>query len=273
MGAGSILLYLLGVISGVAVALAVFATAARLPTVAGARPTEWRLMAGLCAAVAALVLIVPGNKAHAQPGPPQAAAPYRALLVRSAHTAWGLDAPVAMLAAQVHAESAWRPEAVSRAGAQGLAQFMPATAAWWCASEGIPAAACLPHNPAWALRAQAGYMRWLLDRTPEGYTAHDRAWVALRAYNGGLGHWQAEARATGAREPTRTAVDAACGHARRHRSHCPENLGYPRKILQLQARYLGWGPGVEPPGGNAPTPTPALRLRMSPTLLRAGEAA
>lgn len=56
-----------------------------------------------------------------------------------------------------------------------------------------------------------------------------RLWVALRAYNGGLGHWQAEARnATG---HDRLAVDAACGSARRHRSHCTENLGYPRRIL------------------------------------------
>ena len=55
---------------------------------------------------------------------------YRLTLVREAQRAWGLDAPVAALAAQVHQESGWRPDAVSRVGARGLAQFMPATTLW-----------------------------------------------------------------------------------------------------------------------------------------------
>ena len=43
----------------------------------------------------------------------------------------------------------------------------------------------------------------------------------------------------------RQAVDSACGMSRRHISHCPENLGYPRRILLvLQPRYLVWGRGV-----------------------------
>ena len=33
---------------------------------------------------------------------------------------WGLGAPISVFAAQVHQESAWRPEAVSHVGAQGL---------------------------------------------------------------------------------------------------------------------------------------------------------
>ena len=89
--------------------------------------------------------------AHAQV--PAQAARYRAELVRAAHSQWGLDAPVAALAAQVHQESGWRPDAVSHVGARGMAQFMPATATWWCALNGLGAAACQPHNPTWALRA------------------------------------------------------------------------------------------------------------------------
>ena len=70
-------------------------------------------------------------------------------------------------------------------------------------------------------------------------------WVALRSYNGGLGHWQAEAARTGLRLPTRWQVDAACGTARRAMVHCAENLGYPHRILTvLQPRYLQWGPGL-----------------------------
>lgn len=165
---------------------------------------------------------------------------HRAELLRAAHTQWGLDAPVAALAAQVHQESGWRPQAVSHVGARGLAQFMPATARWWCELNGLAPDACQPENPTWALRALVGYDRWLFERAPPGWTERDRLWVALRSYNGGLGHWQAERRLAVA--DTREAVDAACGLARRAALHCRENLGYPWRILNvLQPRYAGWG--------------------------------
>ena len=181
--------------------------------------------------------------AHAQV-PPDAAR-YRLMLTRTAHNQWGLQAPVAALAAQVHQESAWNPQAVSRVGARGLAQFMPATARWWCGREAIEPDACLPHNPTWALRAMVGYDKFLFDRAPAYLGRFDRYWLALRAYNGGEGHWRAEAAATGLAEPTRGQIDAACGQARRAALHCRENLAYPARILQvLQARYAGWGPQV-----------------------------
>lgn len=194
---------------------------------------------GLVLACALLALALP-----VQAQVPQAAQPYRALLVRSAHMAWGLDAPVAVLAAQVHQESGWRGDAVSHVGAQGLAQFMPATATWIAGID--PAlAARQPFNPAWALRALVAYDRWLYVRTPAYYAPNDRMWVALRGYNGGLGHWQAEAAATGAARPARALVDAACGRAKRASVHCRENLHYPQRILVvLQPRYAAWGPGL-----------------------------
>ena len=110
--------------------------------------------------------------AHAQV--PHVAARYKLTLLREAHSQWGLAAPVAALAAQVHQESAWNPQAVSRVGARGLAQFMPATARWWCERGSIAAADCLPHNPTWALRAMVGYDRWLYDRAPARYTPQER---------------------------------------------------------------------------------------------------
>lgn len=180
---------------------------------------------------------------HAQV--PADAARYRLELVRSAHSWWGLNAPVSVLAAQVHQESGWRPQAVSRVGARGLAQFMPSTAVWWCSHTGITAENCLPENPRWALRALVGYDRYLYSLTPARYDERDRMWVALRGYNGGLGHWGVEASRTGLSQPTREQVDAACGSGRRSIIHCPENLGYPRRILiDLQPRYAPWGPGL-----------------------------
>lgn len=199
------------------------------------------LLALVMALLALMTLAVSCAPAHAQV-PPDAAR-YQRLLTRAAHAQWGLQAPVAALAAQVHQESAWNPQAVSRVGARGLAQFMPATARWWCEREGTDADACLPHNPVWALRAMVGYDKFLFDRAPGRFDAFDRLWLALRGYNGGERNWQLEARATGLDAPTRTQIDAACGSARRAALHCRENLGYPARILHtLQARYAGWGP-------------------------------
>ena len=166
---------------------------------------------------------------------PPAAEKYRALLAREAQLQWGLDAPVARLAAQVHQESRWRADARSPVGAQGLAQFMPSTADW--IAEVYPrqlGGGPTPYSPGWALRALTVYDRHLYDRT-QGHTECDRWWFTLRAYNGGLGHVRAESR--NATDPLdHKAVDAACGTARRSAKHCPENLGYPRRIL------LRWEP-------------------------------
>ena len=118
--------------------------------------------------LAALVLLTLAATAALAQVPPEAAR-YRQALLRAAHAQWGLQAPVAALAAQVHQESAWNPQAVSRVGARGLAQFMPATARWWCEREGIGGADCLPHNPAWALRALVGYDKHLYDRAPQRF--------------------------------------------------------------------------------------------------------
>ena len=176
---------------------------------------------------------------------PPAAQQHKRTLTRVAHSEWGLNAPVAVFAAQVHQESAWRTNALSHVGAQGLAQFMPATARWWCGATGTAAADCQPTNPTWAMRSLVGYDKWLYDRAPAHYTPRDRMWVALRAYNGGLGHWQREAASTGLAQPSRAQVDAACGKARRAAVHCAENLGYPHRILVvLQPRYAAWGPGL-----------------------------
>lgn len=193
----------------------------------------------------AVVSAALGYCRSAQAQVPAAAQPHRALLVRTANSIWGLGAPVAVFAAQVHQESAWKPEAVSRVGARGLGQFMPATATWWCELNKLAPVDCQPHNTTWALRALVGYDKYLYDRTPTHYGAYDRMWVALRGYNGGLGHWQREAAVSGAAQPTRQQVDAACGKARRAAVHCRENLGYPQRILvDLQPRYLSWGPGL-----------------------------
>jgi soluble lytic murein transglycosylase-like protein len=196
--------------------------------------------------LALLVAVLPAL-AFAQE-PPRAAMKYRADLVRSARLVWGLDAPVAVMAAQVHQESGWRPDARS-AYAHGLAQFTPDTAEW-IAGQDAALAGADTGNPVWALRALARYNKWLHDRvTPAAgnsdAAACDRWWAVLRSYNGGLGHWRREARLA-APSTDRGAIDAQCGRASRHVSHCRENLAYPRLILtKWQPLYASWGPGVK----------------------------
>ncbi len=92
---------------------------------------------------------------------------YAAPLARAAQR-WNVSA--ALLAAQIMAESNFNPFARSRAGAQGIAQFMPATAAAIGLSDPFDAAA--------AIDAQAHLMRDLLRR-------FGAVPLALAAYNAG----------------------------------------------------------------------------------------
>ena len=178
---------------------------------------------------------------------PRAAEAHRATLVRAAHVSWGLDAPVSVFAAQVHTESWWRNDTVSHVGAQGLAQFMPATARWLpsvAPETGRPA----PFNPGWPLRALCVYDKWLWDRT-NGADAFERMAFTLSAYNGGLG-WvnrdKAKARRQGA-DASRWFGAVETVNAGRSAAAWKENRQYPRRILkERQYAYIkaGWGPGI-----------------------------
>lgn len=112
---------------------------------------------------------------------PPAAAPY-AEAIRAAEQRYGL--PQSLLARQLMAESAYRPdvisgEKISSAGAVGIAQFMPATARDF----GID-----PRDPYQSIDAAGKYMRQLFDRFGD--------WgKALAAYNWGMGNVQRQGMA------------------------------------------------------------------------------
>lgn len=207
------------------------------------RLSTW-IAAVITLAVALILLAVLALPADAAGIPPQAQR-YRAVLIRAARVSWGLDAPVATMAAQVHQESGWRADAVSPAGARGLAQIMPATAAW------LPEVA--PHlsapdawNPGWSLRALAAYDRWLWDRV-SARDGCNRMAKALAAYNGGLGWVRRDERLA-----ARLGLDPSLwwGHvetvnAGRSADAKRENRGYPERILRiLEPRYSAWGRGT-----------------------------
>ncbi|HEY8583476.1 MAG TPA: transglycosylase SLT domain-containing protein, partial [Capillimicrobium sp.] len=94
-------------------------------------------------------------------------AAYVGPLARAAQR-WNVSAT--LLAAQLEQESGFDPRAVSPAGAQGIAQFMPATAAAYGLTD--------PFDPVAAIDAQAHLMRDLLRQ-------FGSVPLALAAYNAG----------------------------------------------------------------------------------------
>jgi hypothetical protein len=89
-----------------------------------------------------------------------------------AHAAMRWNVSAAMIAAQLYAESNFNPLAVSRAGARGIAQFMPGTAGAYGLADPFDAAA--------SISAQAHLMRDLLRK-------FGSVSLALAAYNAGSG--------------------------------------------------------------------------------------
>lgn len=175
-------------------------------------------------------------------GPPPAALKYRSDVIRSARVDWGLNAPVADFAAQLHQESGWNPAARSPVGAQGLAQFMPSTADW-IAGLMPHLAAREPYNPGWAIRALVSYDRWLWSRVavPDGC---ERMAMTLSAYNGGLGWVNRDRRLARTRglDDARWFGSVETVNAGRSAANWRENRHYPQRILrELAPRYLSWG--------------------------------
>lgn len=206
--------------------------------------------------IATAILIAATATATAQV--PERCRAYQRQITTEAHTVFGLSAPVATLAAQIHQESGCRADAVSRVGAGGLAQFMPATArdmARIYPSELGPADVT---NPRWAIKAQARYMRDLTRSTP-GKTECDTWAFGLAAYNGGLGWVRRDQAACRAQVQPMADHCAPCSadrwfgnveltpDPRRSPANIRENRGYPiRILLTLTPRYVsaGYGRGV-----------------------------
>lgn len=87
-----------------------------------------------------------------------------------------------LVAGLVYCESSFRPDAVSRVGAIGLAQIMPDTGVWLAGKLGIdPFGEEMLLEPEVNLRMCCWYLRFLLDR----YDGREQE--ALTAYNAGQG--------------------------------------------------------------------------------------
>jgi hypothetical protein len=209
------------------------------------------IVGGLAVALLLGLLMTLAAPAHASSGArvaiPERSALYRHRVEQAATRVWGAEASAARLAAQLHQESAWRETARSPVGAQGMAQFMPATARWMGELFRAELGAFDPWNPQQAILAAALYDRWLLDRvqrighTPLGDCSR---WAfALRGYNGGeLWLLRERAMTIVARQDANNWL-----HVEQHRARGPaahrENTHYPRRILlTLEPAYIaaGW---------------------------------
>lgn len=196
----------------------------------------------LTAALAVLLLwVLYMDTARAQV--PVAAEGYRRLYVRTVSAEWGIGAPIASLAAQVAQESGFDCRAVSRVGARGCAQFMPATARWIEDLNPTLAgfAGGLAFDPYTSFRAQAIYMKWIRERIRADNEC-ERIAFALQAYNGGLK--RVLARQARSRTPGRC-FDAACNiNPGILASNQKEAQEYPVRIERHWAprfKAAGWG--------------------------------
>lgn len=122
--------------------------------------------------VGLLVSFAASARADGEPGeqPVQAPPPHADTCARIEAAAGGHDLPVAFLTRLIWRESRFRPHVVSHKGAQGIAQFMPATAA----ERGLAD----PFDPAQAIPAAAAL---LADHRRQ----FGNLGLAAAAYNGG----------------------------------------------------------------------------------------
>ena len=123
-------------------------------------------------------------------------------VIQSAAQTHGIDPSI--LAGLIETESAWNPAAVSRAGAVGLGQFMPETAAQFGVDR---------RDPTSSINGAAKYLAYLRD-----YFKGDMN-KAIYAYNGGMGNIE-------------TYGGPIPGNA--------ENQGYLSKVMRSASKY-GYG--------------------------------
>ena len=207
------------------------------------------ILFGLMVGIMICLMVAPRPAKAAEINIPRAALAHKSLLIRTGHAYWGLDAPIATFAAQIHAESRWRTSAVSPVGARGMAQFMPATSDW--ISRIYPHLADnQPTNPAWDIRALVTYDRYLWDRVSAA-NACNRMAKSLASYNGGLGWVQKDERLARAKglDPALWFGSVENVNSGRRASAKKENREYPRRILlDYEPAYesAGFGRGMCP---------------------------
>lgn len=146
---------------------------------------------------------------------------------------WGLEQKGTVFYSQIHQESMWKPDAVSPVGAQGLSQFMPATAEW--ISKLYPkdlGGEANPLDARWAIRSCILFDKFLFNKFKDACDEDNRWRFTLSSYNGGEGNTNKDkklALANGKRSDKWTCnVEHYSG---RSASNFKENRNYVKRIL------------------------------------------
>ena len=144
----------------------------------------------------------------------------RAVLPLVSAVAEEFDIPAAMILAVIRAESDFRADALSRAGAVGLMQLMPDTFVWLCEELDEPHAEKDINDPETNIRFGGYYLSYLFEKFG--------SWrVALAAYNAGEGRvaeWLAD--------------PALSSGGTLRRIPYPETAAYVKKALAYYVDYL-----------------------------------
>ncbi len=144
----------------------------------------------------------------------------------------------ALVHAVIRQESAFRTGAISRAGARGLMQLMPATARVVARQEGVPySRGRLISDPAYNIRLGSSYLGGLLDRF-EGSTV-----LSLAGYNAGPHRVQRWMRDFG--DPRTPGVDLVDWI---EMIPFTETRNYVQRVLENVQVYQGLVDGPPPPG-------------------------
>jgi membrane-bound lytic murein transglycosylase F len=99
-------------------------------------------------------------------------------IVRRVAARHGFDWP--LIVSIMYQESRFDPEARSWAGARGLMQLLPRTASRFGAEQ--------PEDPEQGITAGVGYLAWNYGLLEDELSVQDRTWLAVAAYNAGIGH-------------------------------------------------------------------------------------
>jgi soluble lytic murein transglycosylase-like protein len=189
----------------------------------------------------ALLLAVAGVELQAQI--PLRAAKYKRSLRRQVNAIWGIDQPLPVFAAQIQAESAWRPLAESPY-ARGLGQQTPNTERWLNEMDAeLARMGGGALNPYWSIRALVFYDRWLWQKFPNTALETDRWAFALASYNCGLGwvYKERDANFYGCDNRHYPCVRLTCLRSRE--GACNETARYvPRILFEYKPWYeeAGW---------------------------------
>lgn len=128
--------------------------------------------------------------------------------------------------AQLWQESRLNPDAVSPAGAAGVAQFMAPTWKEWSAKAGFPEADRFHPEP--SIFTGAMYMQHLIKSWSRGRPEMDRHCLAMASYNAGLGSILKAQKAAG--DPAGYA-EIISGLESVTKHHSKETIQYVQKIL------------------------------------------